>query len=409
MRHDIDSWVHLCVAVCQKFGKDVYYTNMTKTLQIRQTSDVASYHQEFELLMHQLLTHNSSLDDTFFVAKFLKGLKKEIRSAIILHKPRTVDAAITLALLQESQLHDARHPRYEPRKWHNQAGPGALGPHPAEAQIPAGAAPYATQKTQLSKFAELKAQRRARGECFKCGGKYALGHKCPQQISLAVMEELYEALQLEAVSESDADPEDTGSGSDTSEEILCLSPAATQGTKGKKTLRLQGYIGKHQVLILIDSGSSGNFITSDLVERLQLPVQQLSTAHVALADGSTMLSTDGISALKWGVQQHKFEADMRVLKLKGYDIILGMEWLEKIGNGEMWVSWRRKKMRFNHEGRRITLRGITDNTAYCPRLSRKQLSHLVQHGAVAHMVQLNSATEQPSASVVPASTKCFLN
>jgi hypothetical protein len=157
-QHDIDSWVHLCVAVCQKFGKDVYYTNMTKTLQIRQTSDVASYHQEFELLMHQLLTHNSSLDDTFFVAKFMKGLKKEIRSAIILHKPRTVDAAITLALLQESQLHDARRPRYEPRKWHNQAGPGALGPHPAEAQIPAGAAPYATQKTQLSKFAELKDQ-----------------------------------------------------------------------------------------------------------------------------------------------------------------------------------------------------------------------------------------------------------
>ncbi|KAK1608216.1 hypothetical protein QYE76_031889 [Lolium multiflorum] len=104
---------------------------MTKTLEIRQTNDVASYHQEFELLMHQLLTHNSSLDDTFFVAKFLKGLKKEIRSAIILHKPRTFDAAITLALLQESRLHDARRPHYEPRKWHNQAGPGALGPHPS--------------------------------------------------------------------------------------------------------------------------------------------------------------------------------------------------------------------------------------------------------------------------------------
>jgi hypothetical protein len=178
-QHDIESWVQLCVAVCQKFGKDVYYTNMTKTLEIRQTSDVATYHQEFELLMHQLLTHNAALDDTFFVTKFLKGLKKEIRSAIILHKPRTVDAAISLALLQEAQLNDYRRPRYEPKKWHNQAGPGIL-PTPTEIRGPEGQGKQQEQKSQPTKLAELKAQHRARGECFKCGGKYGPGHKCPQ-------------------------------------------------------------------------------------------------------------------------------------------------------------------------------------------------------------------------------------
>lgn len=74
-----------------------------------------------------------------------------------------------------------------------------------------------------------------------------------------------------------------------------------------------------------------------------------------------MVSTTGISHLGWGIQQNKFTATVRVLKLQGYDIILGMEWLEDIGNGEMWINWRRKKLRFNHEGKRITLRGITDN------------------------------------------------
>ena len=62
-----------------------------------------SYQQEFEQLMHQLLTHNPALVETFFVAKFVKGLKKEMRFAIVLHKPRTVDAAISLALLHEQQ------------------------------------------------------------------------------------------------------------------------------------------------------------------------------------------------------------------------------------------------------------------------------------------------------------------
>nr|XP_051228810.1 uncharacterized protein LOC127346563 [Lolium perenne] len=38
----------------------------------------------------------------------------------------------------------------------------------------------------------LKAQRRARGECFKCGEKYQPGHKCTKTVSLNVVEELLE-------------------------------------------------------------------------------------------------------------------------------------------------------------------------------------------------------------------------
>jgi hypothetical protein len=46
-QHDIDGWAHLCVAVCQKFAKDLYYADMTKTLSIRQSSDVETYSKEF--------------------------------------------------------------------------------------------------------------------------------------------------------------------------------------------------------------------------------------------------------------------------------------------------------------------------------------------------------------------------
>lgn len=197
-QHDIESWPQLCVAVCNKFGKDLYFTQMNETLEIRQSTDVSTYYQQFQLLMHKLLTHNPSLDDTFFVAKFLKGLKKDIRSPIILHKPRTVDAALSLALLQETQL-DAvsrkQYYKYEPKKWHNAAGMGLLGPNQAEAVVPDATKTAAA--TASEKFASLKAQRRARGECFKCGGKFSPGHKCPQNISLTVLEEICEALQLD--------------------------------------------------------------------------------------------------------------------------------------------------------------------------------------------------------------------
>jgi hypothetical protein len=63
--------------------------------------------------MHKVLVHNKSLDDVFFVNKFLQGLNPEIRSAIALHKPRTVDAALSLALLQASILEDQAKPFFK--------------------------------------------------------------------------------------------------------------------------------------------------------------------------------------------------------------------------------------------------------------------------------------------------------
>lgn len=163
---------------------------MSETLEIRQSSDVTTYHQQFQLLMHKLLTHNPSLDDTFFVAKFLKGLKKEIRSPILLHKPRIVDSALSLALLQETQVEAVsrkQYHKYAPRKWHNVAGMGLLGPNQAEVVVNPIAKAVVTTNTN-DKFATLKAQRRARGECFKSGGKFSSGHKCPQQVPLSVTE-----------------------------------------------------------------------------------------------------------------------------------------------------------------------------------------------------------------------------
>jgi hypothetical protein len=64
-------------------------------------------------------------------------------------------------------------------------------------------------------------------------------------------------------------------------------------------------------------------------------------------------------------------------------MILGMEWLESCNKGKMFVDWTRKKMRFKHEGQRITLRGINANNNYCPTISSSELHQMVQSGAVA--------------------------
>lgn len=48
--------------------------------------------------------YNTAYDDTYFVTRFLGGLKEEIRAAIGLHRPKNVLAASSLALLQEEEI-----------------------------------------------------------------------------------------------------------------------------------------------------------------------------------------------------------------------------------------------------------------------------------------------------------------
>jgi hypothetical protein len=113
-QHSIESWPELCVAIENKFGQDLYHNYMRDVLSIRQTEDVLEYAGRFETAKHRVLVHNKEIGEVFFVQKFLDGLKYNIRSAIALHKPKTVDAALSLALMQE-EIVKASSRRFTPR------------------------------------------------------------------------------------------------------------------------------------------------------------------------------------------------------------------------------------------------------------------------------------------------------
>jgi len=71
---------------------------------LQQTGSMAEYQKKFEQLSHGILLYNESYDDTYFVTRFVAGLKEEIRAAIALHRPADVDSASALAILQEEEL-----------------------------------------------------------------------------------------------------------------------------------------------------------------------------------------------------------------------------------------------------------------------------------------------------------------
>src|SRR4051812_659155 len=119
---------------------------------------------------------------------------------------------------------------------------------------------------------------------FQMWEKYGPTHKCPDKIQLHVVEELLESLHMEGVVES-ASSESLESDNSDKEEYMRLSIPAVSGTTSKRSMRLQGQIGKYTTLILIDLGSSSTFISLHLANKLQFPEQAIPVAQVHVAGG----------------------------------------------------------------------------------------------------------------------------
>ena len=113
--------------------------------------------------------------------------------------------------------------------------------------------------------------------------------------------------------------------------------ATTQ--KKRQTIRFRGCIGKQEVLILLDSGSVGTFISQQVAYRISQPSKPCEHIQFFTADGSPMVSDKMIMKLQWFIQGHTFSYDTRILPLKHYDMILGADWLEQ--HSPTWIHLKK--------------------------------------------------------------------
>jgi hypothetical protein len=377
LKNRFQTWEAMYTAVCAHFDKDQYPLQMKQLESLRQSGSVADYQAKFQELAHNILLYNPSYDDVFFVTRFLGGFKEEIRGPIVLHRPQTLEEAGTLALLQEAEL--------ECSKSRSQSKPEAKDFHRFQSRANPVADKSKFRKEEAKsdsggnadKLVALKAYRRANNLCFTCGEKWTgRNHKCPTQIPLHIIQELLDAMHV------DPDPDYASSEEDSEASPGQVVMSVQQGSsmpnnvKKNRTMRLRGFIGKQEVLILVDSGSARTFVSQELAAQIKQDQVACDPLKFTAADGSQMLSDKYIPHLQWHLQGHCFTYDTRILPLKCYDMILGADWLED--HSPMWIHWKRKLMKFTHNKKRVVLKGVSDTVSHCTQLSSHKLKGLLK-------------------------------
>ena len=165
-----------------------------------------------------------------------------------------------------------------------------------------------------------------------------------------------------------------------------------------RVLHMRCQIFDTTVSALIDSGASRSFINANLVK--SLGVKPLPTAHsvqVTLADKRVLDASLCLPRVKMKLEGVPTWTTLYVLEDLDDDIILGMDWLERVNP---LINWSEKSVTFN--GRTVfcsaeplpkTLRSPTADV-----ISKKQLKRLIVKGDDVFCVFLRKMDSKPSSS-----------
>lgn len=132
------------------------------------------------------------------------------------------------------------------------------------------------------------------------------------------------------------------------------------------TMKLRGTIQGHEVVVLIDSGATHNFLSVQLVGPLGLKVTGKRETEITLGNGKTETSAGICRSVKLNLKGHLVTEDFYSLELGSTDIILGVEWLRQLG--ETRVNLKELTMSFQSGAGKVVLRGtrVTQSSSIAP-------------------------------------------
>jgi hypothetical protein len=190
-------------------------------------------------------------------------------------------------------------------------------------------------------------ERQEKGLCYYCDEKFIPGHRCqrPQLFMISDTndqdsEEQSEVLQ--AAEDQEAIPE--------------ISLHVIAGTAHPQTFRVIGRLRSKEVMVLIDGGSTHNFIDQSMVNKYELPMVPNRKFQVTVANREKIDCIGLYPSLTIMIQGQIVTADYFILLVAACLVVLGVQWLATLGPVE--TDYKRLTMSFKKDGNLCVFQGL---------------------------------------------------
>ncbi|GJY45837.1 putative mitochondrial protein [Tanacetum coccineum] len=333
-RSPFRSWEGLKRRLLNRFQQTQQGSLFEQFFTITQDGTARAYVALFEKLAGQLV----GVSEQVLEATFIKGLRSDLRASVRVMHPEGLNHAMILAVtIEENKGFDIgargggsyrsggttsnfsgykNNTTSSTRTLLSTASTGNKGGISSTGRV-----------SQFKRLTEAElADKRSKGLCFKCDQKFGPGHICASrslQVLLVDEEEEYE----------EEDEKELKMATDHAHlDMVEVSLNSVMGFTPNRTMKLRGKIGDREVAVLIDCGATHNFISSKIVEELGLAVSDSGTYNVTLGNGETTRSKGICKGLVVVFPEIQVFEDFLPLELGSTDAILGIKWLQTLGD-----------------------------------------------------------------------------
>lgn len=370
----VECWAEMKTLVRRRFRSTATCTLHEQWLAHQQTGSVGEYRRR----LIELLAPLDRVPEEIAKGQFLNGLKEEVKVEVRLLGPRNLDHVMDLALMVEDKLkiwsNKKTESRYSPsfrslssyapsppfRSNGSTYSSGSVSPRTTvnsgmSMALTAGSSPFPIKsKGEIRRLSDKELQsKRERGLCYRCDEKWSIGHRCKRK-----------ELSVLLTCEEEEDEAELSPSSHTSEERIEVPPDPIQpeislnsvmGISSPCTLKLLGKIGGADVVVMVDPGATHNFISSEMAKRLGLPVNPGKSFGVSLGMAESVQGEGECRSVVLELQGIVVIENFLVLPLGNSNIILGIQWLEKLGT--MMTNWKTQTIKFQLGEDTVTLKG----------------------------------------------------
>jgi hypothetical protein len=217
--------------------------------------------------------------------------------------------------------------------------------------------PFAPLKIQKLTRVEM-AERQLKGLCYNCDDKSFPSHKCKEQkLFMAISEDISEEdIETPLESKSPETPDITPP-SDPHEVEPVIPLNALTGFSAPQTLKLIGCIKHRKVIILVDSGSTHNFIHRYIAQETHCYIHVVNNFQIMIANGGSMKCGGHCENVRLQIGDYHLKYHMFSIDMGGCDIVLGAYWLRDLG--PILMDFKELTMQFDQEGHQYKFQGIT--------------------------------------------------
>ncbi|GJX75665.1 reverse transcriptase [Tanacetum coccineum] len=346
------SWNEYKEAITLRFGL-VYDDPMAAIKNAKYDKSAKEYQDTFDNLLSRV-----EVSEEHAISLYLGGLPTELEMSVRMLRPKTLSDAYCLTTLQEATL-EAIKKKSRPFMNQNQGRFGASnasGSNNKQSLLPMPTTNTNWKpkpNTQPSKQLSQKEyeEKRSKNVCFYCDQKYVSGHKCSGQLySLIVLADTDEE------EEECLDVDETLADTVNEEVQAHISLNALSCVSSFQTMRVIGLVAKqHELHILIDLGSTHNFLDVSVAKRMGCKTWSTCPLAVSVAGGKDMVTVSQCKDFQWKLYGQTFTTYVMLLPLGGCNMVLGTQWLSTLGD----IKWnfQELKIEFFYNNKRVCLRG----------------------------------------------------